>query len=427
MIDWLRDWRTSRRRQARRRTNAWLWGGLLWWCAFAAGIIIGTVIVLIQADGEIIDQDDKLLTAIDHRAPQTRAVSGLNMVDKANKEKAAGASLNEDTMEQLARNLEKVSAVGGQESTVRKPGAGKAEAAAAPAVDKSYNGLDKVRVRIYLTETGRVETVPLELYVRGVLAGEMPIDFELEALKAQAIAARTYIVRRLALDDKSGVPDGKADVTDTVVHQVYIPLKELIDKWPAGKERGEALGKLERAVQETKGMVLTYDGMPIEAAFFSTSNGYTENADEYWQLSLPYLHSVASPWDEQVSPRYKQTVWMSEKELYRRLGVKDDGKPPRILETTQGHRIKEIVIGGETFTGRQVREKLELASSHFEWTINDGKAEITTYGFGHGIGMSQWGANGMAKEGATAKQILLHYYTGVKVEQAYKLLDIEDS
>jgi stage II sporulation protein D len=288
---------------------------------------------------------------------------------------------------------------------------------------KPNSHLDKQMVRVYLTKQKKVETVPLELYVQGVLAGEMPIDFELEALKAQAIAARTYIVRRLAMHDRSGVPGEKADVTDTVEHQVYIPLKELAEKYPAGEERAASLAKLSQAVRETEGEVLTYEGEPIEAAFFSTSNGYTENVEDYWQLSLPYLKSVASPWDKTISPRYKQTIEMKERELYRRLGAKDDGKPPRILETTEGHRVKSVVIGGKTFSGREVREKLDLPSSQFEWTISKGKAIITTYGLGHGIGLSQWGANGMAKEGAAATEILLHYYTGVKLEQAYKLPD----
>ncbi|WP_127533493.1 stage II sporulation protein D [Paenibacillus kobensis] len=424
MVDWLRKLRASRHRRAWGRKHAlWLWGGPLWWGAFAAGIVIGAAVVLIGAKGVVGSGQQAIPSAVKNGLPTVPADSGTSGQDESDKpdkpENGQSKSTPDDmAMEQLARRLERVSVKSGQE-----PSAGSEEASGESDLDKPYNDLDKLRVRVYMTGTGRIETVPLEIYVRGVLAGEMPVDFELEALKAQAVAARTYIVRRLASKDKSGVPGGKADVTDTVDHQVYIPLKKLIDKWPAGPEREAALGKLERAVQETKGMVLTYEGAPIEAAFFSTSNGYTENADEYWQLSLPYLQSVASPWDKNISPRYKQTVEMSEKELYRRLGAKDDGKPPRILETTEGHRIKEIVVGGETFTGREVREKLDLASSQFEWTIQGGTATITTYGLGHGIGMSQWGANGMAKEGATAKQILLHYYTGVKVEQAYKLPD----
>ena len=402
MVDWLRKLRTGGKRQAWSRPQTlWRWGGRLWWGAFAVGIVIGPATLWLGAAEGVSGE----------RAIGQTAVRSERTADPgSNTQPGAGDSpRDEAAMEQIARRLERVSTKDEQAS------------AASSGQDKPYNGLDKLRVKVYVTEEGRVESVPLEVYVRGVLAGEMPVDFELEALKAQAVAARTYIVRRLASEDTSGVPGGKADVTDTVDHQVYIPLKELIDKWPAGKERDAALGKLERAVKETQGLVLTYGGEPIEAAFFSTSNGYTENAEDYWQLSLPYLRSVTSPWDKDLSPRYKQTVRMSEKELYRRLGAKDDGESPRILETTEGHRIKEVVVGGKTFTGREVREKLGLASSQFEWTIEGGQATITTYGLGHGIGMSQWGANGMAKEGATAEQILLHYYTGVKVEQAYKL------
>ncbi|EFM09057.1 stage II sporulation protein D [Paenibacillus curdlanolyticus YK9] len=380
-------------------------GGRLWWVSFAGGIVLG-VALLLAGIGHSAGSRSKLDIEADEGAalglqpaPRTTATSGKAVSELSNKR-------------------DKTSKPSSSTGGLNQPSASKSTGP----TDKPHTGLEKLRVHVYLTKEGRVETVPLELYVRGVLAGEMPVDFELEALKAQAVAARTYIVRRLAEKDRSGVPGGQADVTDTIDHQVYVPLKELVDRWPAGEEREATLGKLTRAVEETQGLVLTYGGQPIEAAFFSTSNGYTENAEDYWQLSVPYLRSVASPWDSAISPRYKQTVQMGEKELYRKLGVKDDGKAPRVLELTDGRRVKSVVVGGETFTGREVREKLGLASSEFSWTIQDGEVTITTLGMGHGIGMSQWGADGMAKEGASAEQILLHYYTGVKLEQAYKLL-----
>ncbi|MCU6339437.1 SpoIID/LytB domain-containing protein, partial [Enterobacter quasiroggenkampii] len=137
--------------------------------------------------------------------------------------------------------------------------------------------------------------------MRGVLAAEMPSSFELEALKAQAMAARTYIMRRLLAQDTSGAPEG-SDVTDTVSHQAYKPLAEM------ERLTNEATAKLSRVVEETQDQIITYEGKPIMAAFFSTSNGYTENSEDYWGNPVPYLKSVASPWDERVAPRFAEST-----------------------------------------------------------------------------------------------------------------------
>ncbi|RJX36990.1 stage II sporulation protein D [Paenibacillus pinisoli] len=281
--------------------------------------------------------------------------------------------------------------------------------------------LDHQRVRVYLTNRKKVESVPLETYVTGVLAAEMPVDFELEALKAQAIAARTYIVKRLSSGETASE---RADVLDTVQHQAYLSKDELNKRWK-GQEKSANLAKLKRAIDETRGFILTYKGEPIEAAFFSTSNGFTENSEEYWTQSLPYLRSVASPWDEAISPRYEAETSFSKKELLRALGL--TGKAAgsklsiKVTQRTEGNRIKEVVVNGQSFSGREVREKLGLASSHFSWKIKEDEIVFVTYGLGHGVGMSQWGANGMAQEGKLATEILMHYYTGTKVEQASKL------
>ncbi|QAY68572.1 stage II sporulation protein D [Paenibacillus protaetiae] len=281
-------------------------------------------------------------------------------------------------------------------------------------------------VRVYLTKEKRIESVPLETYVKGAVAGEMPIDFEPEALKAQAIAARTYIVRRLEKNDRSGVPVAGADVTDTEQHQMYVPLSRLGSNWPEAQREAD-LAKLSKAVEDTKGLVVAYGDEPIEAVFFSTSNGYTENSEDYWQESIPYLRSVASPWDKELSPAYKETVTFTLSDFYSKLGISPAGKSKspaiKVLKWTDGKRIAEVRIAGREFSGREVREKLELASAQFAWKVKGDSIVITTYGSGHGIGMSQWGADGMAKEGRSAEQILAYYYTGTKVEQASKLVN----
>ncbi|MGF7049066.1 stage II sporulation protein D [Paenibacillus sp. DS2015] len=294
---------------------------------------------------------------------------------------------------------------------------------------------EEPNVSVYLTKTGQIETLPLEEYVTGVIAAEMPADFEFEALKAQAIAARTFIVRRLMSNDKSGVPatgEG-AIVTDTVNHQAYISKDTLETEW---KQKGKEaqLEKLIRATQASRNTVMTYQGKPITASFFSTSNGYTENSEEYWTEAIPYLRSVSSPWDSKIAPHYKDTVTISQKEFSNKLGLSNSaisalamGKSSKdslihIISTTTGHRIKELNIDGITFSGREVREKLGLRSSQFTWTLSGNDIEITTYGYGHGVGMSQWGANGMAQEGYTATQILKHYYTSIQFQQVTNLL-----
>lgn len=360
----------------------------VWWLMFVIGILAGAIIVIVQMAVK------EANTARDY-------VASLPYKNEA----GAVATTGEASVEAI-------------QQAPSQPNA---------AASDGKNGLNHLYVRVFMTKENRIERIPLETYVQGVVAGEMPIEFEIEALKAQAIAARTYIVRRLALKDDNGMPEAgvgsKADVTDTIDHQVYLSLNQLAKKWPK-EERKTNTRKLGEAIEQTRGQIITYDGEPIQAVFFSTSNGYTENSEEYWQQAIPYLRSVDSPWDEAISPRYKETVELSLKQFYSKLGAEMKGnKMPtiRILEKTAGNRIGMITINGTTFSGREVREKLALASSQFTWHMEGDSITITTFGYGHGVGMSQWGANGMAKAGHSAEEIIAHYYSGAKVEQASKL------
>ncbi|QTN00841.1 stage II sporulation protein D [Sediminibacillus dalangtanensis] len=269
-------------------------------------------------------------------------------------------------------------------------------------------------VKVYRSNTEEVETVPLEEYVTHVVASEMPAEFELEALKAQALAARTYIVNHLTLDPDEN-PKG-ADVTDTVQHQVYKNEEELREIWSS--DYTWKMKKIVEAVAETKGEIVTYENQPITPAFFSTSNGYTEDSENYWEGELPYLRSVASPWDKE-SPKYLDQQIFTTAEVEEALGIKIDNNAAAAaeIERTKSQRVASITIGGKSFSGREVREKLELRSSDFEVEQKKDHLIFTTKGYGHGIGMSQYGANGMAKEGKTYKQILQYYYKGADINK----------
>lgn len=283
---------------------------------------------------------------------------------------------------------------------------------------------NQVEVSLYRMAEQKVETLPLEVYVEGVVAAEMPAEFEIEALKAQALAARTYIIRRLAEQNFSDVPQG-AHVTDTVNHQVYIDDQQRRQRW--GSDYEWKMEKIRQAVVETRGQVLTYQGKPINATFFSTSNGYTENSEEYWSFKVPYLRSVPVPWDKN-SPKFRQLTTIPVKEFESKLGVDlsvpvsgDSGSSwSQILDWSTGKRVAKVKIGDKVFSGREIRDKLALPSSHFTWRIANNLVYITTNGYGHGVGMSQWGANGMAQEGKKVEEIVKYFYQGVAIEDYHQ-------
>lgn len=282
-------------------------------------------------------------------------------------------------------------------------------------------------IRVFLSKEKRVIRVPLEQYVRGVVAAEMPADFHMEALKAQALAARTYIVDRLRSGDFSdmetfGEEARGAHVSDSIVHQAYHTDEQLKKVW--GDRYAAYSSQINQAVFNTRGKIILYKGEPIYAAFFSTSNGRTENSEDVFSTSFPYLRSVPSPWDEK-SPRFLNEKTLTLDDFIRRMekatgkrvavAVSSGGNWIRVLERTSGRRIKTLRIGDQTFTGRQVREALGLSSTDFTWTIENGRIRFQSKGYGHGVGMSQWGANLLAHQGKSAEEIVRHYYQGVDI------------
>jgi len=275
-----------------------------------------------------------------------------------------------------------------------------------------------VAVPVYRSQSKQIENIPLEEYVIGVVASEMPAEFETEALKAQALAARTYITKQLMNEQTLSAPEGSV-VTDTQMHQVFKNKEELQKIW--GDDYTWKLEKITEAVAATQGQILTYDNKPIDASFFSTSNGYTENSEAYWKESIPYLRSVESKWDEESPKFYDQKV-IPIAEFESKLGVDIDKSIGEIKELTPGKRVAKVEVGGKEFTGREIREKLELKSSDFTWEIKGDSVVIETKGFGHGVGMSQYGANFMAESGKSYKDIVSYYYKGTKVAEAEPFL-----
>lgn len=265
------------------------------------------------------------------------------------------------------------------------------------------------KVRVKQTESGNILEVPLEEYVAGVVAGEMPITFETEALKAQAVAARSYVLKKIEQNYKNNY-----DVVDTVLNQVYLDNESLKNKWKDKYE--ERIQKIKKVVLDTKGEYLTYNGKVIEAFFFSTSSGLTENCEEVFVEALPYLRSVDSHYDE-ISPVYETQKVINYTEFCNKLGIENVPLNINITKTTSTGRIKNITINGVNFTGNQVTQRLGLRSNYFEIKQDNDNVIVTTKGYGHGVGMSQYGANGMAKEGYTYKDILNHYYTNIQISK----------
>jgi stage II sporulation protein D len=219
---------------------------------------------------------------------------------------------------------------------------------------------------------------------------------------------------------KKEQPDRPFVIGDTVDDQSYLDSATMERKWAAAND-SEGLQRLRKAVHETAGLIITYENEPIDATYFSTSNGYTENSADYWGLEVPYLQSVQSPWDPPLSNRYKTTVRMSFVQFLHKLGISSSNpraavRSMTVLEKTDGKRIKTLRIGKHEFSGRELREKLGLRSSHFLWKLERNQIVITTYGNGHGVGLSQWGAHGMALNGYDAEDIVKHYYNGVDIE-----------
>ena len=265
-------------------------------------------------------------------------------------------------------------------------------------------------IRVKDEKTNQIMIIPFEKYIKGVVAGEMPATFELEALKAQAVASRSY-----AMYQMTATKDKEYDVLNTTANQVYLTDEQLKTNWKENYQ--EKINKINKAVQETNGEYLTYNNEIVNAMFFSTSVGKTENSEEVFVSKLPYLRSVDSKWDE-LSPVFNDTYTFDLKDFYTKLSLPYKEKLTiEITQKTSTGRIRKLKINSQEINGRDLATKLSLRSNYFTITQNNEKITITTKGFGHGVGMSQYGANGMAKEGYKYNQILKHYYQNTEIKK----------
>lgn len=259
-------------------------------------------------------------------------------------------------------------------------------------------------IRVKRLNTNNIETIPLEEYIVGVLAGEMPINFDIEALKAQAVASRSYALKRIEYNK-----DKEYDVVDSILNQVYLDNEYLKKAW--GNNYVKNINKLRKAVNATIDEYLSYNSLVVDALFFSTSNGYTEDSQAVFNFECDYLKSVESPWDSEVSSAYLTNKTLSLKEFYQKLNLPyNKNLNVEILKRSSTNRILLLKINNQEFKGTNLYSKLSLRSTDFTITLLGDNVKITTKGYGHGVGMSQYGALGMAKKGYTYEEILKHYY-----------------
>ncbi len=282
------------------------------------------------------------------------------------------------------------------------------------------------KVKVFISKENTIKELNLEEYVTGVVAAEMPAEFDVEALKAQAVAARTYALAHVTELGGALCKNGNgANLCDTVHCQAYMTKEERIKLWP--KSSGEKYwDKIEMAVKSTQGQVLTYNNsLVMEPYYFATSSGKTENSEEVFSNSIPYLRSVDRGGEERA-PKFKSSKIFKYKELseiinknYNNAKVTSASikKQITILERTEAGSVKNIKVGSITMTGSKFRTMLGLNSSNFEIKFNSNDVEIDCSGYGHGVGMSQWGADAMAKEGKNYIEILNHYYQGTAISK----------
>ncbi len=268
---------------------------------------------------------------------------------------------------------------------------------------------NNIIVRVKDSSTKEINEMDLEEYLIGVVAAEMPASFHDEALKAQAVAARSYALYKINNSKQD------YDLVTDVTNQSYITKSEMKKRWNEAYDKYYI--KISRAVNDTKNEVIIYNDEVIEAFYFSMSNGYTEEAGLVFSENEPYLVSVKSKWDNENLNGFVKNQVFSKNEFCNKLNIPCETLNIDNIERTSSNRVNKITVNKMVFYGTEVRKKLNLRSTDFDITEEVDNIIITTYGYGHGVGMSQYGANGMAKEGYKYQDILKHYYVGTEISK----------
>lgn len=283
-----------------------------------------------------------------------------------------------------------------------------------------YNYGEYTTIKLFHTENGEIEELLLDEYLYGVVAAEMPASYQIEALKAQATVARTYTIYQI---QNNGAKHEGANICDSYACcQAWISKEERFSKWEEA-ERDANWQKIVQAVNETKGKIITYDGQPINAFFHSNSGGVTESSVNIWgEIEYPYLKSVETVGEEGYS-QYSSEVSFSKEELVNKIKETheeieidwNEENAIQIQEYTDSGRVRKIKFGNISIAGTEARTILGLKSTNFNISYANDKIVFSVIGYGHGVGMSQTGADSLARQGTGYEDIIKHFYSGVEI------------
>ncbi len=288
----------------------------------------------------------------------------------------------------------------------------------------SYDYKKYSTIKLLHTKTGEVEEVGLDTYLCHVVSAEMPADYEIEALKAQAVVARTYTIYKI-----QNKKHDNADICDdSNCCQAWVSKETRLSRWEES-QRESNWAKIEQCVNETKGKVITYEGKPINAFFHANSGGTTELPVNVWGgSSFPYLQVVETAGEEGYT-QYRSEVILTREELLSKLKTKyndikinfEDDQDLKILDYTDSNRVKSVKFGNHELSGVETRTLLGLKSTNFEMIKEGDNIKFSVIGYGHGVGMSQTGADTMAKQGSNYEEIIKHFYVGVEIKEINEL------
>lgn len=287
---------------------------------------------------------------------------------------------------------------------------------------QQYNYSKYGTIKLLHAKTGEIEELPLDTYLQGVVSAEMPASFEQEALNAQSIVARTYTI--YSISHNNGKHEGADICDDSNCCQAWISKDDRMNRWEENV-REEYWNKILKSIDTTKGKIITYNGEPIDAFFHANSGGTTEIPVNVWGgTNYPYLQVVQTSGEDGYS-QYNSEAVISKSEFIEKIKSKypnfeinfDEPEPIKILEYTESNRIKTIKIGNINISGVEARTLIGLKSANFIVSIDGDNIKFTVTGYGHGVGMSQTGADSLAKQGKNYEEIIKHFYKDVEIQE----------